>query len=311
MVGDELVMDLNWEQGRGRETQVQPPVEAWRQFFDVDDHADSLPKLRLVNVRAHEEDIEPPRRVVRHHHNLTLEVAGARGGPPSIARFISLGRGRYEYAIFRPADVEYGAYDQLLRETHNPYHTGGKDRRWFIARVRPRRGGPWRLLVEDVERAVTRGRRAAAEEDEVEAARDEVAKLAGKKSEGQGYASLSARRKAIEDRAMAEAARYFSGLGYKVRDVSRTRSYDLECSRAGSCLHVEVKGTTSLGGSVLLTANEVVHAHVYPATALFVLAGIRLSGDPPKAHGGRRTVLNPWVIDDSGLKPLAFSYQLR
>lgn len=309
MVGDELVMALTWEQGRGRESQVQPPLRIWEHYFGVGDAYGSLPTIRLINVRAPEEELEPPRPVVLYHHNLTFEVRGARGSRPAIARFREIGRYRYEYAVYRPGDVEYDTYDELLRTTDNPLRGNNPNERlWFIARRRRRRGEAT-PLAHELEAAARTARRAAAESNEVDAARDAVADLAGARAEGQGREGATPRRRAIERRAMEAAEAYFTGRGWNVEDVSDSRSYDIECTRGAEVLHVEVKGTTSRGLSILLTANEVAHARDFPHTALFVLHSIRVSGgDEPLATGGRPHVLNPWELDDERLEALAYKY---
>jgi hypothetical protein len=313
MVGDQLVMDLTGEQGPGRETQVQPPLDAWRQYFRVDDTADELPVLRLVNTRA--PGLEPPRRVVRHHHNLTVEIAGAVAPRPAIIRLAEIGRHRYEYAVYRPGDSEYDAYDGLLDEIENPFRTRPRERRWFVAwKRRPRGERHWLIRADDVDARV-RGRRGElAEEDEVAAAQNAIAELAGEKAEGQGYESFTPRRKAIEDYAMTKAISDFRSRGWTVRDVSATRPYDLECSRrrGRQRLHVEVKGTTSSGRAVLLTKNEVEHARAAaPNVALFILARVRVApGDPPRATGGAAILRQPWDIEDGELQPLAYEYRL-
>lgn len=307
MVGDELIMALTWEQGRDRPTQVQPPLGIWRHYFRVNNNGE-LPVLRLINVLAPEEELEPPRPVVLHHHNLTIEVRGARSPRPAIARFTEVGRRRYEYGVYRPGHIEFATYDQLLNETPNPLR-GGNERRWFIAPARRRANQAWWPAAASVDRAVRGARREVAESDEVEAAREALAELAGAAAEGQGYQSFTPRRKAIEERAMAAAMAYFGERGWAVDDVSSSRSYDLECTRQADVLHVEVKGTTSRGASILLTANEVEHARDFPHTALFVLHGIRVRGnDPPVASGGRARIIDPWRISDERLEPLAYSY---
>lgn len=306
-------MDLTGEQGPGRETQVQPPVDAWRQYFRVDDTAE-LPVLRLVNVRA-ADGLEPPRRVVRHHHNLTVEVARAVAPRPAIIRFTEIGRRRYEYAVYRPGDREFEAYDRLLDEIENPFRTRPNERRWFIAWKRRRRGERhWLVTADEIDARLRRRQVELAEEDEVAAAQNAIAELAGEKSEGQGYESFTPRRKAIEDHATEKALAYFRSRGWSVRDVSARRPYDLECSRrrGRERLHVEVKGTTSSGAAVLLTANEVKHARdAHPNTALFILARVRvIPGDPPRATGGTPIVRQPWDVDVGELEPLAYKYRV-
>lgn len=307
MIGDQLVMDLMWEQGRGRETQVQPPLEVWRQFFGVGDiYASPLPAFRLINRRAMDIE-EPTRPAVLHHHNVTIEIAGAVAPRPAIIRMVQTERHGYEYIVYRPGMSNFAVHDALLDEIPNPFRTG-RERRWFISR---RHASPeWPLGAAELEQTIRRRLRDLAKEDEITSARNALAELAGERSEGQGYESFAPRRKAIEDHAMRKATEYYTRQGWTVTDVSARRSYDLRCTRGQELLHVEVKGTTSRGNAVLLTRNEVEHARgAYPNVALFVVAEIRVApGDPPRASGGRTFRHEPWDITEGQLAPLAFEY---
>ena len=140
---------------------------------------------------------------------------------------------------------------------------------------------------------------------------------AGATTDGDGWGAPrehdEKRRKAVELRAMEEAARYYREQGWKVEDVSATESCDLRCTCDGDELHVEVKGTTGAGAVVTLTANEVEHARER-RTALFVLSHVEVSytdGDEPVASGGRECVLDPWDIGGEGeLRPSEYRYRL-
>jgi hypothetical protein len=142
-------------------------------------------------------------------------------------------------------------------------------------------------------------------EDEVEAAAEDVLASAG----GQGFRRTAAERKALEEHSMDVAKRYFRKENYQVEDVSKKRSYDLECRKGRQVLHVEVKGTTTAGAQIVLTANEVKHAqNPRHDCALFVLHGINLRGR--KALGGKIALQRPWRPDDGRLKPVTFIYRL-
>ncbi|HEX9367842.1 MAG TPA: DUF3883 domain-containing protein, partial [Vicinamibacterales bacterium] len=66
-----------------------------------------------------------------------------------------------------------------------------------------------------------------------------------------------------------------SGLNREVIDVSATEPFDLLCRDGSRERRVEVKGTTALGLSVLLTRNEVRHAQAKDRPmALFVVSEI-------------------------------------
>lgn len=132
-------------------------------------------------------------------------------------------------------------------------------------------------------------------------------------SAGQGFGLDPEARRLIEEYSMQQATDYFAALGATVRDVSRQESYDLACTQDGQNYHVEVKGTTGAGASVLLTHNEVKHAQThFPNVVLFVLSEIRLEVLNGKrvASGGKQAIFQPWKIAPDRLVPLTYSLVL-
>ena len=76
---------------------------------------------------------------------------------------------------------------------------------------------------------------------------------------------------------MADAS--YSADGWNVKH--RGAPYDLELTRAGEKRTVEVKGTTSIGEAVPLTAGEVSHhAKAHPNNALVIVRGNLLTARP-------------------------------
>ncbi len=138
--------------------------------------------------------------------------------------------------------------------------------------------------------------------------------LSGRQT-GQGFMSVAEVRKAIENHAMKLAIEHYQSLGWEVTDVSARASFDLYCRKeAGEELRIEVKGTTSAGSQVWLTANEVEHARThYPHVALAIVGNVELfsqSGGTPETSGGELIILEPWRIGDGQLKPLAYQYNV-
>lgn len=120
-------------------------------------------------------------------------------------------------------------------------------------------------------------------------------------------------RQAIERHAVQAAIAYYENHGYKVEDVGARESYDLRCKSTNDELHVEVKGTTTTGGDIVLTPNEVAHARLERRVALFIYSQILLSDDDglPSCSGGEANVIDPWLIDDHGeLRPVGYTYTL-
>lgn len=139
---------------------------------------------------------------------------------------------------------------------------------------------------------------------------------AGKRlKHGQGFGLNAAERKAVEQRAMTAAIEHFKSNGYKCRNTSESRPYDLEITKNDENIVVEVKGTTSSGAHILMTANEVqVHKTRFPNNALCVVHGIKLkrerNGSMPTASGGILVVSKPWDIGRCQLKALAYQVEL-
>jgi hypothetical protein len=131
---------------------------------------------------------------------------------------------------------------------------------------------------------------------------------------GQDFTSDAVARRAVERLAVHEAERYFQRRGWNTEDVGDAESYDLRCTASDVELRVEVKGTTSSGGTVMLTRNEVTHAREFPRVALFVLSGIRLSRDAAggvTAAGGQARVVDPWRPSPERLRALAYRYEVE
>lgn len=129
MTGEALIMDLtDFEQGPGRETQVQPPAGVWFSYFGLD--PDELPILRLINRKIQNAPPEDRPVVVHGTPNWTIEVAGSAVEKPAIIRFNRTGNNRYDYWVYEAQDPEYAHCDWILNTFVNPQHRRG--RRWFI-----------------------------------------------------------------------------------------------------------------------------------------------------------------------------------
>lgn len=128
---------------------------------------------------------------------------------------------------------------------------------------------------------------------------------------GQGFRLTTAEKKAVEMRAVAVVSQHLEYLGYVVKDVGLTESYDLDARKGAGQLFVEVKGTTSTGEEVILTSNEVkLHEEHYPNNALGIVHSIELDRtvSPPIADKGVLVLTSPWQIDPAHLVPMSYRY---
>lgn len=126
----------------------------------------------------------------------------------------------------------------------------------------------------------------------------------------QSWSGSPVERRAIESHAMNLAVGHYASLWQEVIDVSATQPFDLLCKDGDRELRVEVKGTKSLGFSVLLTRNEVRHAQAHNGSvALFVVSSIVATASG--CTGGTIAILEPWDIRQDELEPIAFECRLH
>jgi hypothetical protein len=148
---------------------------------------------------------------------------------------------------------------------------------------------------------------------ELVALEDAAEDAAGKKrpARGAGFRQNKEERDLIEKRAEDVAAAYYEADGWKIKRVGAP--YDLQLTRGDEKWTVEVKGTTSMGEAVPLTAGEVRHhAKAHPNNAFVVVRGIVLdrSTSPPTVSGGVLFERQPWTISDEALQVISYKYTI-
>lgn len=141
---------------------------------------------------------------------------------------------------------------------------------------------------------------------------DDLPSTGQRRRRGLGRMSDPVLRRAVELRAMTVVRQHFEGSGWSLKDTSARHPWDYEATRDGDLLRIEVKGTTSLGTHVQVTAGEVVSASTHEPSALAVVGDVVLdtSGTEPQATGGRLHLVHPWKPDKADLRPLAYEYRV-
>lgn len=133
---------------------------------------------------------------------------------------------------------------------------------------------------------------------------------------GQRRVSDGQLRKAIENRAMDVVRQYYESNDEwaECQDVSAFKPYDFLCRRkeGGGEVHVEVKGTTTVGSHVILTRNEVSHVREFSHTILAVISGIEVEATDEGlvATGGTLRIFDPWILDESALTATEYVYSI-
>jgi hypothetical protein len=129
-IAETLIMQLTLEQGRGRETQVQPPTDVWSTYFGFNSSG-QLPTGEFTLRNGRLPMAKPERRpVVSHHHVWTLEIADAGPPRPAILKLKRVTSTSFLYYVYRTSDPEFGQLQNLLRIIRNPAQ--GSGRRWIV-----------------------------------------------------------------------------------------------------------------------------------------------------------------------------------
>lgn len=124
-----LLMELTLEQGKGRESQVQPPRSVWEQYFGLDWNSATLPSL-VLRDESDPSSGKIKRQIVRHDHNLTLEINGAGPPRPAILQMRKHGKNEYGYWVIRPHHPDFADVGRLLHNAPNPHWTSGRN--WIV-----------------------------------------------------------------------------------------------------------------------------------------------------------------------------------
>jgi hypothetical protein len=148
---------------------------------------------------------------------------------------------------------------------------------------------------------------------EVEHAIAAAEEAAGKpaRSSSAGFRTNAEEIKLIERHAVRLARLYYEADDWDVSEYGKP--FDLKLNRDREQLDVEVKGTTSDGSGVVLTAGEVrYHEKAYPNNALVVVRNIELdrSTTPPTASGGALYGHRGWQIAAADLTPISYTYAI-
>lgn len=129
---------------------------------------------------------------------------------------------------------------------------------------------------------------------------------------GQGFASDTERRLAVEKHAVSMAVQMYEALGADDIEVLG-KPYDLRLRLAGREVHVEVKGSVNAADAVFVTRNEVEHARAYPHVELVVVDEIAWVADQiggMRADGGKLRRWKEWEPADHSLTAMTYSHSL-
>lgn len=138
-----------------------------------------------------------------------------------------------------------------------------------------------------------------------EANSEEAATIA--QEQAAGFQSDPQIRKAIEEHAMKEARKVLEERDFsKFENTSATKPYDFTCWRRAKKFFIEVKGTQTLGKSVVLTKNEVRHVKSNPGDCVLVIVhSVKITGKKT-ATAGIPVVTEEWDLSDGELTAMQY-----
>ena len=124
-----------------------------------------------------------------------------------------------------------------------------------------------------------------------------------------GIRASSRDQENLSARARMIAQEHLEADGWTVSRAREGVAADFLAERGTERADVTVRGTTSDGSEILLTAGELDHARsAYPATMLVVVSGLRVNESESRVH--ETTVILPWRPEDTSLTPIAFRYSM-
>lgn len=122
-----------------------------------------------------------------------------------------------------------------------------------------------------------------------------------------GFEQNAAIRSAIEDHAMKLVRRHYQTLGFELKDVHKTKSWDYEFRGEDNALNcVEVKGTRTFGTQVVITPKEVEVATKGQVDLCIVHSVQVLAGKSPRCRGGKLICLRKWNPLGHKLRPISY-----
>lgn len=129
---------------------------------------------------------------------------------------------------------------------------------------------------------------------------------------GQGFGLSYEEKKVVENRAMQITYELYKKNGWILTDTSKSKPYDFLAKKGKEIRYIEVKGTTGIGKSIILTKGEVDHAKKN-SSALIIISNIKIikSENTLVAQGGEITShFAPWIINDNNLNATQYRYNI-
>ncbi len=126
---------------------------------------------------------------------------------------------------------------------------------------------------------------------------------------GQGRQMDVAVRKAVEDYAQDLVMKQWRAEGWRVDDLRRGNPFDAKATKDSETRYLEVKGTTTDGGRVLVTRGEVEWARSHPGECVIsVVWDIGVCDDGTIEAETGWVWEYEWDPDDEQLEPVTYDY---
>jgi hypothetical protein len=129
-----------------------------------------------------------------------------------------------------------------------------------------------------------------------------------------GFQSNPEIRRAVENFAMKKAHSLLVERHYRnFKNTSNSKPYDYTCERDGKIFFVEVKGTQTLGKTLILTRGEVEHIISHADRCILVLVhSVKVSANGTvRINGGGTEVKESWMLRRADLNPIQYAWTVN
>lgn len=126
---------------------------------------------------------------------------------------------------------------------------------------------------------------------------------------GQARERDAARRRAVEEAAQKWLEKEFKDAGWLVEDTHISNPFDARATKNGRTVYLEAKGTQTLGGTVIVTRNEIAHALAHPGDCVIgIWSGIRFGKNGKVDPRSGAKTIRDWRPVAKDLAPIAYDW---
>jgi Domain of unknown function (DUF3883) len=220
-----------------------------------------------------------------------------------------------DYTVDAPvSDAKLLPTSERLKAITIPGHVPGsfgQSNVCYVYEQGERKNAPW--MEKAIEFVQSYAKEDLLKRPDAETGSEELAIIA--QEQAAGFQSNVLIRLAIEEYAMQMARRVLQKNDYKrIIDTASIECYDYTCDKNGERYYVEVKGTQTKGGSIILTHGEADHAIANASNSILVLIhSVKVSRTGHKqfrVSKGEVIMHQSWKVRRRDLEPIQYTWKV-